>query len=50
MSPVFLPCRILDNLPMVVPIERLDRDAPPFYQQGVHVGVKGHYAGVGSSS
>ncbi|XP_066376197.1 transmembrane 9 superfamily member 8-like isoform X2 [Miscanthus floridulus] len=36
---------ILDNLPMVVPITMFDRDAPPFYQHGVHVGVKGLYAG-----
>ncbi|EER88736.1 hypothetical protein BDA96_10G273800 [Sorghum bicolor] len=36
---------ILDNLPMVVPITMLDRNAPPYYQQGVHVGVKGMYAG-----
>ncbi|CAL5039662.1 unnamed protein product [Urochloa decumbens] len=34
---------ILDNLPMVIPIKRGD-EAPPFYQQGVHVGVKGRYA------
>ncbi|CAL5048973.1 unnamed protein product [Urochloa decumbens] len=35
---------ILDNLPMVIPIKRGD-EAPPFYQQGVHVGVKGQHAG-----
>ncbi|WVZ79173.1 hypothetical protein U9M48_026783 [Paspalum notatum var. saurae] len=37
---------ILDNLPMVVPIKRLDKEAPPYYQQGFHVGVKGYYAGA----
>ncbi|PAN23076.1 hypothetical protein PAHAL_4G065100 [Panicum hallii] len=36
---------ILDNLPLVVPIKRLDQEAPTVYQQGVHVGVKGQYAG-----
>jgi transmembrane 9 superfamily member 2/4 len=43
----FVACRILDNLPLVVPIKRLDQEAPTVYQQGVHVGVKGQYAGVG---
>ena len=37
--------RILDNLPLVVPIARQDRDAI-VYQGGYHVGVKGQYAGV----
>ncbi|RCV22132.1 hypothetical protein SETIT_4G196100v2 [Setaria italica] len=36
---------ILDNLPLVVPIKRLDQDVPTVYQQGVHVGVKGQYSG-----
>ncbi|CAL5048978.1 unnamed protein product [Urochloa decumbens] len=36
---------ILDNLPLVVPIKRLDQEAPTVYQQGVHVGVKGQYSG-----
>ncbi|CAO2207551.1 unnamed protein product [Urochloa humidicola] len=35
---------ILDNLPLVVPIARQDRDAV-VYQGGYHVGVKGQYAG-----
>ncbi|KAF2920887.1 transmembrane 9 superfamily member 8 [Oryza sativa Japonica Group] len=35
---------ILDNLPLVVPIARTDRDALVF-QGGYHVGVKGQYAG-----
>uniref|UniRef100_A0A0E0LXU9 Transmembrane 9 superfamily member n=1 Tax=Oryza punctata TaxID=4537 RepID=A0A0E0LXU9_ORYPU len=35
---------ILDNLPLVVPIARPDRDAVVF-QGGYHVGVKGQYAG-----
>ncbi len=42
---VKLPYRILDNLPLVVPIARTDRDALVF-QGGYHVGVKGQYAGV----
>lgn len=37
---------ILDNLPLVVPIQRLVREAPPVYQLGFHVGLKGQYAGV----
>lgn len=36
---------ILDNLPLVVPIQRLVREAPPVYQLGFHVGLKGQYAG-----
>jgi hypothetical protein len=40
-------CRILDNLPLVVPIARQDKDAF-VYQGGYHVGVKGQYAGVSS--
>ncbi|GAA0158142.1 transporter [Lithospermum erythrorhizon] len=36
---------ILDNLPLVVPIPRLDQEAPPVYQLGFHVGLKGQYAG-----
>lgn len=38
--------RILDNLPLVVPVRRLEQEAPPAYQQGVYIGVKGQYAGV----
>jgi hypothetical protein len=38
-------CRILDNLPLVVPIARQDKSAV-VYQGGYHVGVKGQYAGV----
>jgi hypothetical protein len=40
-------CRILDNLPLVVPIARQDKDAF-VYQGGYHVGVEGQYAGVSS--
>ncbi|KAG1326563.1 putative Transmembrane 9 superfamily member 10 [Cocos nucifera] len=36
---------ILDNLPLVVPIKRLDRDSPTVYQHGFYVGVKGQYNG-----
>ena len=36
-----LACRILDNLPVVVPIKRLDQEGHTVYQHGVHVGVKG---------
>uniref|UniRef100_J3MGC1 Transmembrane 9 superfamily member n=1 Tax=Oryza brachyantha TaxID=4533 RepID=J3MGC1_ORYBR len=37
---------ILDNLPLVVPIKRMDdHEAPTVYQHGVHVGVKGQYSG-----
>ncbi|KAH0449436.1 hypothetical protein IEQ34_020128 [Dendrobium chrysotoxum] len=36
---------ILDNLPLVVPIKRLDQDSSTVYQQGFHVGVKGQYTG-----
>ncbi|GAB4854652.1 Transmembrane 9 super member 8 [Ancistrocladus abbreviatus] len=37
---------ILDNLPLVVPIQRADQQAPPIYQRGFHVGVNGQYAGI----
>ncbi|KAL8137364.1 hypothetical protein V2J09_003365 [Rumex salicifolius] len=37
---------ILDNLPLVVPVQRMDQQAPPIYQHGFHVGVKGLYNGV----
>lgn len=36
---------ILDNLPLVVPIRRLDQESPPLYQLGYHVGLKAQYAG-----
>ncbi|KAJ4754996.1 Transmembrane 9 superfamily member [Rhynchospora pubera] len=36
---------ILDNLPLVVPIKRLDQDSATIYQHGFHVGVKGQYSG-----
>ncbi|XP_048444420.1 transmembrane 9 superfamily member 8-like [Pyrus x bretschneideri] len=36
---------ILDNLPLVIPIQRPDQEAPTVYQLGFHVGLKGHYAG-----
>ena len=39
--------RILDNLPLVVPIERVDQGSPAVvYQLGYHVGLKGQYEGV----
>jgi hypothetical protein len=38
-------CRILDNLPLVVRIKRLDQEGPIVYQHGVHVGIKGQYLG-----
>lgn len=41
--------RILDNLPLVVPIERIDpgQGSPSVvYQLGYHVGLKGQYEGV----
>lgn len=38
-------CRILDNLPLVVPIKRVDQDST-VYQLGFHVGLKGQYGGV----
>jgi len=38
-------CRILDNLPLVVPIKRVDQDST-VYQLGFHVGLKGQYSGV----
>ncbi|KAG9455871.1 hypothetical protein H6P81_000379 [Aristolochia fimbriata] len=36
---------ILDNLPLVVPIKRLEQESPQMYQHGVHVGLKGPYGG-----
>ncbi|KAL1544678.1 Transmembrane 9 superfamily member 8 [Salvia divinorum] len=36
---------ILDNLPLVVPIPRLEQEGPPIYQLGFHIGLKGQYAG-----
>lgn len=38
--------RILDNLPLVVPIRRPDQENAIVYQQGFHVGLRGQYAGV----
>lgn len=38
--------RILDNLPVVVPVRRSEQDSTPVYQLGFHVGLKGHYSGV----
>ncbi|KAK2398920.1 Transmembrane 9 super member 8 [Trifolium repens] len=35
---------ILDNLPLVVPIKRVDQDST-VYQLGFHVGLKGQYSG-----
>uniref|UniRef100_A0A2P2MD84 Transmembrane 9 superfamily member n=1 Tax=Rhizophora mucronata TaxID=61149 RepID=A0A2P2MD84_RHIMU len=37
---------ILDNLPLVVAIPRLDQESPTVYQLGYHVGLKGQYSGV----
>ncbi|GMJ15832.1 endomembrane protein 1 [Hibiscus trionum] len=37
---------ILDNLPLVVPIRRLDQVPNIVYQLGYHVGLKGQYAGT----
>lgn len=42
--------RILDNLPLVVPIPRHDQDNSLVYQHGFHVGLRGQYAGVSFSS
>lgn len=42
-------CRILDNLPLVVPIRRLDLDSSVVYLRGFPVGLKGQYAGVCTS-
>ncbi|MBA0598694.1 hypothetical protein Gorai_008444, partial [Gossypium raimondii] len=36
---------ILDNLPLVVPVRRLDQDSSTVYQLGYHVGLKGQYSG-----
>ncbi|KAG2241322.1 hypothetical protein Bca52824_096693 [Brassica carinata] len=42
---------ILDNLPLVVPIERGDPGSPAVvYQLGYHVGLKGQYEGAKSKS
>mgnify|MGYP003702978925 CR=1 FL=1 len=37
---------ILDNLPLVVPIKRMDQEGAYFYQHVFHVGAKGQYARV----
>ncbi|XP_031279550.1 transmembrane 9 superfamily member 8 [Pistacia vera] len=37
---------ILDNLPLVVPIRRIDQESPTVYQLGFHVGLKGQYTGT----
>ncbi|KAF2317032.1 hypothetical protein GH714_010827 [Hevea brasiliensis] len=36
---------ILDNLPLVFPIPRLDQENSIVYQHGFHVGLRGQYAG-----
>ncbi|CAI0376735.1 unnamed protein product [Linum tenue] len=36
---------ILDNLPLVVAIRRLDQESPTIFQLGYHVGFKGQYSG-----
>ncbi|KAG2613304.1 hypothetical protein PVAP13_4KG341000 [Panicum virgatum] len=41
---------ILDNVPMVIPVRRLDKEAPLFYLQGICVGVKGRFVGRKDSS
>jgi len=41
--------RILDNLPLVVPIKRVEPDST-VYQLGFHVRLKGQYTGVCSTS
>lgn len=43
---LFLWCRILDNLPLVVPVKRPDQDNVVVYQHGFHVGLKGIFVGV----
>ncbi|ONK70465.1 uncharacterized protein A4U43_C05F34000 [Asparagus officinalis] len=35
---------ILDNLPLVVPIKRLDQESSTFYQHGFYVGAKDQYS------
>lgn len=42
-------CRILDNLPLVVPLRRPDRESSLVYLHGFLVGLKGQYAGVSAS-
>ncbi|KAG5101775.1 hypothetical protein JHK84_046744 [Glycine max] len=37
---------ILDNLPLVVPIRRLDQEASVVYLHGFLVGLKGQYSGI----
>ncbi|KAK9207812.1 hypothetical protein WN944_000159 [Citrus x changshan-huyou] len=37
---------ILDNLPLVFPIRRVDQESPTVYQLGFHVGLKGQYTGT----
>lgn len=36
----------MDNLPLVVPMTRLEKDSPVIYQHGYFVGRKVQYAGV----
>ncbi|KAE8687482.1 Transmembrane 9 superfamily member 8 [Hibiscus syriacus] len=36
---------ILDNLPLVFPVRRLDQEPHTVYQLGYHIGLKGKYAG-----
>lgn len=38
--------RILDNLPLVVPLRRPDSESSIVYQHGFHVGLRGQYSGV----
>ena len=42
----FLCARILDNLPLVNPVDRGLGSPDVVYQIGYHVGLKGQYAGV----
>lgn len=38
--------RILDNLPLVVPVRRPDQELSTVYQHGFYVGLKGQDTGV----
>lgn len=40
--------RILDNLPLIVPVRRPDQELSTVYQHGFYVGLRGQYAGVSS--
>ena len=38
--------KLVDNLPLVFPIQRPDQENSIVYQHGFHVGLRGQYAGV----